>query len=293
MSNLAQQIVVPIRPDLQVVEQRVADLDDGYTRLANELLDAAMCSGLPETELCILMAVWRKTYGYNKKMDWISNEQLEEMIKKHHTHCSTAKNNLIRKKVLIQEGRRIGMNKNVSEWQTKNNGFCKTLAKPAKKTLAEVAKAPKQKLLNTKDNNTKDKKDNTNKPPIVPQESNPKPKSKPKAKPKTSLDAASAEIPEWLSRDTWLSWVSYRKEIGKTIKSAQTITQAINTLMKSREIGYHPEEIINQSIASGWVGIFVPKQPKAPTKHVTKSAPENFSGKDYGQTDIPAWAEQP
>lgn len=289
MSNLAQQIVVPIRPDLQVVEQRVADLDDGYTRLANELLDAAMCSGLPETELCILMAVWRKTYGYNKKMDWISNEQLEEMIKKHHTHCSTAKNNLIRKKVLIQEGRRIGMNKNVSEWQTKNNGFCKTLAKPAKKTLAEVAKAPKQKLLNTKDNNTKDKKDNTNKPPIVPQESNPKSK----AKPKTSLDAASAEIPEWLSRDTWLSWVSYRKEIGKTIKSAQTITQAINTLMKSREIGYQPEEIINQSIASGWVGIFVPKQPKAPTKHVTKSAPENFSGKDYGQTDIPAWAEQP
>lgn len=289
MSNLAQQIVVPIRPDLQVVEQRVADLDDGYTRLANELLDAAMCSGLPETELCILMAVWRKTYGYNKKMDWISNEQLEEMIKKHHTHCSTAKNNLIRKKVLIQEGRRIGMNKNVSEWQTKNNGFCKTLAKPAKKTLAEVAKAPKQKLLNTKDNNTKDKKDNTNKPPIVPQESNPKPK----AKPKISLDAASAEIPEWLSRETWLSWVSYRKEIGKTIKSAQTITQAINTLMKSREIGYQPEEIINQSIASGWVGIFVPKQPKSPTKHVTKSAPENFSGKDYGQTDMPAWAEQP
>ncbi|MEX8988906.1 replication protein, partial [Salmonella enterica] len=89
-------------------------------------------------------------------MDWISNEQLEEMIQKHHTHCSTAKNSLIRKKVLIQEGRRVGMNIHISEWQTKNNGFCKTLAKPAKKTLAEVANAPKQKLLTTKDKLTKD-----------------------------------------------------------------------------------------------------------------------------------------
>ncbi|EGX7226443.1 replication protein, partial [Salmonella enterica] len=155
MANTAKVINFPV-PDVAPKEPRVADLDDDYTRLANELLDAVMCSGLPETELCILMAIWRKTYGYNKKMDWISNEQLEEMIQKHHTHCSTAKNSLIRKKVLIQEGRRVGMNIHISEWQTKNNGFCKTLAKPAKKTLAEVANAPKQKLLTTKDKLTKD-----------------------------------------------------------------------------------------------------------------------------------------
>lgn len=155
MANTAEVINFPV-PDVAPKEPRVVDLDDGYTRLANELLDAVMCSGLPETELCILMAVWRKTYGYNKKMDWISNEQLEEMIQKHHTHCSTAKNSLIRKKVLIQEGRRVGMNIHISEWQTKNNGFCKTLAKPAKKTLAEVANAPKHKLLTTKDKLTKD-----------------------------------------------------------------------------------------------------------------------------------------
>ena len=141
------------------VEKKVAQLEDGYSRLANELLDATMCSGLPETELCIMMAIWRKTYGFNKKLDWISNEQFEEMIDKHYTHCSAAKNNLIRRKVLIQEGRKVGMNTNISEWQTKNNGFSKTLAKPAKKTLAEPANSIKQKLLTTKDNTTKDKKD--------------------------------------------------------------------------------------------------------------------------------------
>lgn len=148
-------------------ERRVAQLEDGFTRLANELLDAAMASGLSETELCILLAVWRKTYGYSKKMDWISNEQLEGMIGKHHTHCSTAKNLLITKKVLLQEGRKVGMNTNISEWKTKINGFCKTLAKPAKKTLAEPANEPKQKLLTTKDNITKEKKESF-KPPKSP-----------------------------------------------------------------------------------------------------------------------------
>lgn len=151
------------RPPLEVVEHRVAQLEDGFTRIANELLDAAMASGLSETELCVLLAVWRKTYGFSKKMDWISNEQLEEMIAKHHTHCSTAKNLLIKKKVLLQEGRKVGMNTNILQWETKLNGFCKTLAKPANKTLAEVASEPKQKLLTTKDNIQK-KKENTPNP---------------------------------------------------------------------------------------------------------------------------------
>ncbi|MBN1085600.1 replication protein [Erwinia aphidicola] len=163
MSNVRK--LSDYRPSLEVVERKVAQLEDGFLRLANELLDATMCSGLPETELCVVMAVWRKTYGFSKKMDWISNEQLEGMIGKHLTHCSTAKTSLVRKKVLIQEGRKVGMNTNISEWETKNNGFCKTLAKPAKKTLAEVANGPSQKLLTTKDNIQKTK-DNT---PLTPQ----------------------------------------------------------------------------------------------------------------------------
>ncbi|MEE8729763.1 MAG: replication protein [Rahnella inusitata] len=151
MGNAARHLQL-VTTSPEVMETRVAQLEDGFTRVANDLLDAAMASGLSETELCILLAVWRKTYGYSKKMDWISNEQLEGMVGKHHTHCSTAKNLLINKKVLLQEGRKVGMNTNVAEWKTKVNGFCKTLAKPAKKTLAEVASETKQKLLTTKDN---------------------------------------------------------------------------------------------------------------------------------------------
>lgn len=288
MSNLAQQIVVPIRPDLQVVEQRVADIDDGYTRVANELLEAIASADLTARQLKVMLAYVRKTYGFNKKTDRIADEQIAQVTGLSRQNVNKAKKELLSMNCLLLDGNKIGVNKEVSAWQfSKCLQVSNFVSKSETKCVSKLETVDVSSLETHKRHSLKDKKDNINKPPIVPQESNPKPKAKSKA----SLDAASAEIPEWLSRDTWLSWVSYRKEIGKTIKSSQTITQAINVLTKSREIGYQPEEIINQSIASGWVGIFVPKQPKAPTKHVTKSAPENFSGKDYGQTDLPAWAE--
>lgn len=107
-----------------------------------------------------------------------------------------------------------------------------------------------------------------NKPPIVPREKSPRAKSK-------SIDPSLVEIPDWLNRETWNSWVSYRTEIGKAIKSQQTITQAINVLKSSREIGYSPEEIINQSIANGWTGIFLPKQPSRRTGVAQPAKPSN------------------
>lgn len=85
MSNLAT--VTPIKPHLEVVEHRVAELDDGYTRTANTLLEAVMLSGLTQHQLLIVMAVWRKTYGYNKKIDWIGNEQFAELTGMAPTKC--------------------------------------------------------------------------------------------------------------------------------------------------------------------------------------------------------------
>lgn len=302
---------------------QVADLENGYLRLANQIQDAVCKVELSGREFRVLNAVIRLTYGWSKKEDRITNSLISDKTGLAVKHVSEAILTLAARHIIllrrIGQTRYIGINTELHRWAygkpkckscitsfTKNaeeNCYLIEIIIPENgdgargvKTIPENRDNHPQKqgeaslkIGNTKDILTKTEKHKDIKPPIVPQESNLKPKAKPKQK--TSLDAGSAEIPEWLSRETWLSWVSYRKEIGKTIKSSQTITQAINVLTKSREIGYQPEEIINQSIASGWVGIFVPKQPKAPTKHVTKSAPENFSGKDYGQTDLPAWAE--
>jgi phage replication O-like protein O len=165
MMSLAHSKISPIRPDLQVVEPRVVDLEDGYTRTANELLEAVMLSGLTQHQLLIVMAVWRKTYGYNKKMDWIGNEQFAELTGMAATKCSTARNELIRMGVLVQQGRQVGMNKAVSEWKTKFNGFGKTFTDSVKKSFPESVKSDLPKRSNTKDNIQKTINTNTPLPP--------------------------------------------------------------------------------------------------------------------------------
>ncbi|HGB6687456.1 TPA: replication protein [Salmonella enterica subsp. enterica serovar Enteritidis] len=163
MSNLAT--VTPIKPHLEVVEHRVAELDDGYTRTANTLLEAVMLSGLTQHQLLIVMAVWRKTYGYNKKIDWIGNEQFAELTGMAPTKCSTAKNELIRMGVLTQVGRQVGMNKNISKWKTKVNGFGKTFTRSVKLTFTKSVKTNLPNQSNTKDNIQKTINTNTPLPP--------------------------------------------------------------------------------------------------------------------------------
>ncbi len=75
MANTAEVINFPV-PVVALQELRVADLDDGFTRIANELLEAVMHAGLSQHQLLVFMAVMRKTYGFNKKSDWVSNEQI-------------------------------------------------------------------------------------------------------------------------------------------------------------------------------------------------------------------------
>ncbi|HGJ5877112.1 MAG TPA: replication protein [Arsenophonus sp.] len=102
----------------EVRENTVAEIKNGYTQIPNDILDAIVLADLTKHQLNIVIAVWRKTYGYHKEMDWISNAQFEKMIKIDSTKCSTAKNQLIKMKILIQERRKICINKNLSEWKT-------------------------------------------------------------------------------------------------------------------------------------------------------------------------------
>lgn len=159
--------VIPFQPrqtTSEVSGAMVADCEDGYTRIANELLEAVLSAELTARQLKIVMAVIRKTYGFNKKSDRITNTQIADITGIHHTHVCKAKNELLERKILITNGREIGVNKVVSEWKNEISQNSKTLAKSANKTLAKSAKQSVPSQLNTKDT-LKDKKDNT---PIVP-----------------------------------------------------------------------------------------------------------------------------
>ena len=282
MANTAEVINFPV-PVVALQELRVADLDDGFTRIANELLEAVMRAGLSQHQLLVFMAVMRKTYGFNKKSDWVSNEQLSELTGILPHKCSAAKSVLVKRGILTQTGRVIGINKTVSEWSslpvkgTEKKPYLKkvTLPESDKKSLPESGNAYYPNQVNTKDKHTKDNKDNINNPPKSPRA--------------VSFDASAVKLPDWLSAEIWSSWVAYRRDLKKPIKSQQTVTQAINLLDRCRLNGYSPEEIINQSIANGWQGLFEPKGAKQPSRAPSRVS-ENFAGKDYGQTEIPSWA---
>ncbi|MCR1576447.1 MAG: replication protein [Klebsiella aerogenes] len=163
MSNLAT--VTPIRPSLAAVERQVADIDDGYTRIANELLEAVMAADLTARQLKVALAVIRKTYGFGKKLDRITNTQIAAMTGIHHTHVCKAKNEMIAMNIIVSNGHAIGINKVISEWDFSISHVSKPLAETANKCLANSANGYKPTQLNTKETIQKKEINNTPLPP--------------------------------------------------------------------------------------------------------------------------------
>lgn len=263
-------------------ELRVADIDDGYTRFANELLEAIASADLTARQLKVMLAYVRKTYGFNKKTDRIADEQIAQLTGLSRQNVNKAKKELISMNCLFMDGNQIGVNIEVSAWQfSKCLQVSNFVSKLETKNVSKLETLNVSKLETHKRHSLKTK-ENINKPPISPKKISQK------------FDPLETELPDWLSAETWLSWVTYRKEIGKSIKSKQSVTQAINVLSRSLEKGYTPEEIINQSIASGWQGIFEPKTPKGKSqpRPQQRAMQENFAAKDYGQTEMPSWAQE-
>ncbi|WP_133179013.1 replication protein [Shewanella decolorationis] len=116
--------VVPLRPVAEHKQQTrggvvKADLDDGYLRLSNTLVDALCRTKLSDRESRVLFAVIRRTYGYGKATDWVSYSQIEEMTEIDTDNVSRVIRGLLKRNVLIKEGKKIGVNPTVSSWADK------------------------------------------------------------------------------------------------------------------------------------------------------------------------------
>ena len=112
-SNLAEVIVMS---DCVPSPQ----LDDGYTKIANELLDAIARLRITSIQFSVLMAVIRKTYGYNKKTDDIGLSQLVKMTGIDKANVSRAVRALAEMRVLVRSvgkfGHNLNINKAYSQW---------------------------------------------------------------------------------------------------------------------------------------------------------------------------------
>lgn len=148
---------------VQMPEKR-PQTDDGFTRLANELLEALLCAGLSSRQWCVVMAVIRKTYGYNKTADDLGLGQLASMTGIDKAHLSRTVRELADAKVLHRtEGRHaftLSLNKDYASWGLlKEQRLLKEqppVADSATGWVADSATPPVAERATTKDNSSKD-----------------------------------------------------------------------------------------------------------------------------------------
>ena len=96
-------------------------LENGYTRIANEILEELAKRPFSGRENSILWVVVRMTYGFNRKEARIGMTEMARRTGILRQHCASITKELIEKKVLLFSGtlytRTLGVNKDYDSWK--------------------------------------------------------------------------------------------------------------------------------------------------------------------------------
>ena len=77
-----------------------AQKENGYTPIANEIIEKLCITKLTNESRRVLDCIFRKTYGYHKKEDWISLTQFECMTRIKKPHINRAIKHLMARKII-------------------------------------------------------------------------------------------------------------------------------------------------------------------------------------------------
>jgi len=86
----------------EVKYQGNPQIEDGYVKIADELAEAFARYRISGEEWQVLWAILRKTYGWNKKEDWISLSQFQELTGIKRPNIIRALKKLIQKNIVIK-----------------------------------------------------------------------------------------------------------------------------------------------------------------------------------------------
>jgi phage replication O-like protein O len=111
------------------------EIDDGHTKIANELLDAIIQADFSKRQLKILLFIMRKTYGWNKPEDDIARSQMVDATNMHNPHITKTIQELLEMNVIIvsqgSHAKRYRINKYYDTWRmTEMVIVTKTVIKP-------------------------------------------------------------------------------------------------------------------------------------------------------------------
>lgn len=268
----------PPEPDKQAAEtQKGPQVEDGYTRIANELLEQIMSAQLTLREVRVVMAVIRLTYGWNRKQARVTGGLLAKLTGMPSTKASEALASLVDKSVLLRHGGSrspVSLNKHSEQWG---------LGKPERKTPPpKQAKNPEiyqngktdpkrcDSYQNGKSecyqngNASKDMKDN---PPLTTFEGEhaqkknhqsagkqkPKTKAAPKTKP-AALDLSN--LPDSVSPEAVKGFIEHRRALKKPL-TQRALTLNVNEALRAAEQipGLTPDQALDEAVLAGWQGV--------------------------------------
>lgn len=119
---------------------------NGYTRIANEILENIVKANLNGTQFRIVMVIWRYTYGFRRIKHEIPLSFLAEAIDSTKSHVDRELTSLIERKVVTfvgvgeRRGRVLMFNKNYDEWLPPE----KQTRKPSSEKKAKKKKTAKK-----------------------------------------------------------------------------------------------------------------------------------------------------
>lgn len=124
-------------------------LNNGHTRIANEILEQIIKTNLNGTQFRLLIAIWRYTYGFRRKHHEMSISFLARIINGSRSQVDRELTSLIERNIVVVIGmgtkgaRLMGFNKDYNEWD-----------KPKEKILQEEPKKKSTKPKKYGEDNT-------------------------------------------------------------------------------------------------------------------------------------------
>jgi phage replication O-like protein O len=149
-------------------------LEKGYTKIANEILERMALTKLSPTQFRLILVIWRYTYGFNRKDHEMSLSFLAEATGIHKQRVKQELDKLIESNIIIviEEGtysksRKLSFNKDYDTWNIRSAKKCtvseiadSTVSKNADSTVSEIAYTTVSEFAYQEINNKKNIKEN-------------------------------------------------------------------------------------------------------------------------------------
>lgn len=217
-------------------------LENGHLKIANELIEAILAADLGRREQKVIWAVIRKTYGFNKKADAISNWQIAQLTGIDRAHVKRTIRDLVARNIVTAEPsglyrhgievQRLAINKDHECWLT--GAKTATVAETYRGQNSPGNRGQNGSETGAKTAPTKDSKDR-------------------KTERTRARANGSPKRPDDISEQTWSDFLSIRrtKKAPLTETAWNRISQQLDL---AAEDGWSRDEALAEAVTAGWQG---------------------------------------